>query len=753
MSAKDTTPHRGAWPCPSMRQCPSGIFSLGTAEEWLRQFSRLLASSRALFRSLHSERAAALCPTACLILALILLLLTAQDSLAQGYAWQQRGFGGGGRFTCVTVNPANPAEVFVGSDVAGYFKSTDHGESFRLLGAGLEGFAVAGIAVNPDNSKEVLVLTDDGLYASEDEGETVSKITAKAHYKSRFFGSRLLVRVNGSWIAASDSDGVMRLARGPAGWSVSPLFGLEGKKVNALGLYKNRLIAATDEGVFVHDGEIWKIFSEGLTPGKRDMVDMAVHPGGALYAVEKQTGCYDYNESQGRWERRGPNLNALPVKTEQLTFKALAVSPRNAQDLFLATHPKSWPFLLLNSQDGGRNWSLVKRFAITDSTENWAKDLQAVEQVAFSPDNRVMYLTDWWNVWRSMDGGASWLQTYKGLQNTVVNDVQFSPMRPQSLYLAVDDNGMVISRDNGQTWRRRMAGVKDGHAVAVRVSPKNPDKVYLLLTPWKSEDTAESAYFYVYKSLDGGDTWTALPVKTKKRAFDKPYVDGKATGLVISPASDDVIFITTNGYGIFQMDTAEALSGDKAGEVSARNISAGIPTPYLKGRDALVVNPANPGTMLAATLEGGIYRTEDGGANWKAVGPAKTFTFDLAMDQSDPNRVYAGSSEMRVYRSTDSGLTWQPVSLPEAKPGQITVSALAVDKSQPGTVYAGTSAPNFTAAAGMFVSHDYGASFSKADSPLPRVNINILTPLGGTAGVLVGFNGLGLYQASAGPKP
>ena len=42
----------------------------------------------------------------------------------------------GGRFTAVAVDPANPQTVYVGSDVAGIFRSRDGGNHFELIGKG-----------------------------------------------------------------------------------------------------------------------------------------------------------------------------------------------------------------------------------------------------------------------------------------------------------------------------------------------------------------------------------------------------------------------------------------------------------------------------------------------------------------------------------------------------------------------------------------------------------------------------------------
>lgn len=688
-----------------------------------------------------------------LLFAATLLILLASPVLAQDYAWVEKGWGGGGRYTAAAVNPANPAQVFIGSDVAGYYVSQDNGQSFKLQGAGLGGFAVAFIGLDKDNPSTLLVLADDGLYLSADSGETVTKVSSKVRYNSRYFGSRLLVQHEGHWYAGTDTDGVFRVAPGGlnGSWTATALFGLEGKKVNALAVFKDKLTAATDEGVFYHDGEIWKNFNEGLPPNRRNVMDMTAHPSGRLYAVEKSAGLFAYEERLSRWDRRSPSASSLPSQQGPPSFKAVAVSPTNPDLIFLGSNPQSWPHLVLRSSDGGRNWALVKRFGLAGVHQNWAKDVESVEQIVFSPDGRVVYLLDWWNVWRSSDDGQSWLQMHQGLQNTCINDIQTHPTKPGVFYVAADDNGLMVSTDDARTWRRKMNGVIDGHASQIKLSAKNPDVMYLLMNPWKSEDTGEAHFFYLYKSVDGGESWKSLRFRDKKKNVDKPFANGRSTSLVIDPQNDNVVYVGSNGYGIYKVDSATMPEAGQ--DAKAQHLSSALPTPYLKGSGALQVDPSNSQIMLAGTQEGGIFRTEDGGKSWKLVGAPKAFIFGMARDPQNPSTLFAAASEKRLFKSADNGLTWQFLTLPGEKLQNGAASAVAVvpgEAGKPGIVVVGTLGYSMKAGDGVFISHDGGLSFAPGPKTLPRVAVNVLTPYTRGGGlVLAGFNGLGVFELTA----
>ncbi len=143
------------------------------------------------------------------------------------------GYGGGGRFTALAVDPRNPDLVLAGSDVAGVFQSKDGGNTFQLKGKGLEGFAVADIAFHPAPPARLFLLTGDGLYLSADDGENWLKKSDVIRYPARFFGSHLLVFWKDALWAATDHNGVFQLHDRDLELSIEPTSGLEGTKVTA----------------------------------------------------------------------------------------------------------------------------------------------------------------------------------------------------------------------------------------------------------------------------------------------------------------------------------------------------------------------------------------------------------------------------------------------------------------------------------------------------------------------------------------
>lgn len=676
-------------------------------------------------------------------LALFIGLFVTQSLLAWAGspALVPSGYGGGGRFTGLAVDPGDPHLVVAGSDVAGLFVSRDGGDSFAPRGAGLLGLAVAGLAFDPGRPGTLAVMTDEGLYLSRDGGDTLVRLGDMA-YGDRFFGSHLLVPLGDDLLVATRSRGVFRVAWRQAAPAVTPVPGLEGRKVNSLARLGDDLFAATSAGAFVLRDGRFVAANAGLGSGK-NLTDMAAAPGSGLFAVEEKTGLWRYHAEQNAWERPGPLPDLPPGAKSPARFKALALDPASPGRVFLATHPDYWPYLLFVSEDGGRRFSPVTAFALApDGPPNYPTGLESVEALAVAPDGQTVFAADWWNLWKSRDGGNRFHQLHHGLQNTVVNALADVPGQPEAILAATADNGLMTSPDAGTTWARNMAGVADGHVKDIRISPFDPAKRYLLAEPWKPGNAAGTLTLHLYRTLDGGASWQALPVTVAARPLPGAFASGRPTLLVIDPADDDAVIVGTGGHGLFRVDVPALARGE--GPAAVTDIGRGLPRPVFFGPQSLVAFPEKPGLLVAATVSGGIWRSLDGGRTWTAATAPGLFVFCLAADPSRPGHLVAGLPEKRLLESQDYGTTWKERTLPGERPPHIAVQAAAFDPARPGLLAVGTAAYDNKAADGLYVSRDGGATFSRVATDTAQVGVTAISP--GPGGLWVGFNGLGLWR-------
>ena len=119
--------------------------------------------------------------------------------------------------------------------------------------------------------------------------------------------------------------------------------------------------------------------------------------------------------------------------------------------------------------------------------------------------------------------------------------------------------------------------------------------------------------------------------------------------------------------------------------------------PYRGGRVTAVAGiPSKPYTYYFGATGGGVWKTEDGGLNWKPVsdGFFKTGSVGaIAVSEWDPNIVYVGMGEVPMrgnvshgdgmYKSNDAGKTWKQVGLSDTNQ----ISRIRIHPQNPDIVY------------------------------------------------------------------
>ena len=216
----------------------------------------------------------------------------------------------------------------------------------------------------------------------------------------------------------------------------------------------------------------------------------------------------------------------------------------------------------------------------------------------------------------------------------------------QVYYMGTTGGGLWKTEDAGISWQNISDGFFNTSSVgAVAVSESDNNIVLVGMGESPVRGVMTSSGDGVYKSVDGGDTWTHLGLENTKHISQ----------VRIHPSDPDIIYVSAQG------------------------------SPY------------------AGTEDRGIYRTYDGGKNWEKVlyVDVNSGAVDLAMDYNNPRILYAsfwdhqrlpwyvrsGGEGSGIWKSTDGGDTWKKLDqgLPKSVMGKIGVT---VSRANPKLVYA-----------------------------------------------------------------
>ena len=230
-------------------------------------------------------------------------------------------------------------------------------------------------------------------------------------------------------------------------------------------------------------------------------------------------------------------------------------------------------------------------------------------------------------MFKSTDGGASWVFSSRGISSLFVTSVAVDPQTPTTLWV-VANLAVFKSTDRGQTWLPVRLNPVAGGAVAtqVLVDPLHPSNVYVLFSSG-----------LLQRSHDGGQTWEAA---------GNP--GNLAWKLVIDPRTPATLYAA--GEGI-----AKSTDGGTTW--------APLPVPPFDLTSVdLAISPSSPSTLYesGADLDIDIIvprlrRTTDGGATWAPAEAGPRMTESLAVDPHVSTTVYRASEDGIVYRLTDGG--------------------------------------------------------------------------------------------------
>ncbi len=289
-----------------------------------------------------------------------------------------------------------------------------------------------------------------------------------------------------------------------------------------------------------------------------------------------------------------------------------------------------------------------------------------------------------------------------------IGAIEIAPSNPNVVYVGTGEgnprnnasfgDGVYRSNDGGETWTH--LGLEDSDRIArIRIDSRNPDIAYACAMgrEWGANEQRG-----VFKTTDGGKNWQKVLYKDTSTG---------CSDIDINPENSNEIYAGMYTY-LRQAWHLRSGGGETAlyksmdGGATWKKMTNGIP--QMLDRIGVSISRNNPNIvyMVSETLDyqGELWRTDDSGATWRVVSKDANINFrpfyyaDIRVDPQDPNRVYALSGSL--YLTEDAGRTFRTIGRDVHGDHQ----ALWIDPLNPKRLLSGSDG-------GFQISNDRGANF------------------------------------------
>ena len=298
-------------------------------------------------------------------------------------------------------------------------------------------------------------------------------------------------------------------------------------------------------------------------------------------------GLFHSADSGESWRRIG---SPFPGESQ---IRALTVDPSNANVVFAGAENGFY-----KSEDSGMNWSRL------DSPMEGLK----IWSIAVDPANsdNIYVGTSPAHLFRSRDGGKNWDKLEANIaQECAIGDPRVTallvdPIDTNTVVAGVEIDGVYISRDGGDTWSHVEQGITnpDIHGMAFSLGE---EKTLLVSTPRD-----------IFSSSDDGATFQSL---MSSGSLQYPY----CRWVAVKADDPQTMFVANGDAAIGNTGTIRrSTDGGKSWEERPLPVEPNSPVWNF------ATNPADPDLILANSVYGELYRSEDGGENWGKI--KKEFT-------------------------------------------------------------------------------------------------------------------------------
>jgi photosystem II stability/assembly factor-like uncharacterized protein len=336
-----------------------------------------------------------------------------------------------------------------------------------------------------------------------------------------------------------------------------------------------------------------------------------------------------------RTTNNGTTWEPLFDKESNPSVGDIAIAPNDPSVIWVGTgepnnrQSSSWGDGIYKSTDAGKTW---KNMGVAATKH--------IGRVVIHPHNPdVVYAAALGHLWgpnpergvyKTTDGGKTWMQVLKINDDTGVSDIAMDPESPDTLYAAAyerrrtafgfngggPDGGIYKTTDGGATWKKLTKGLPyesggDVGRIGLDIYRKDPNVVYAVVQHEKGG---------TFRSEDKGETW--------KRMGDTDPRPSYYSQIRIDPNND---------LRIWELGASMYFSEDGGKTFTTRRV-----TKIHGDFHALWIDPANSNHVIAG-CDGGIHWSWDNGKTWDFINTVAIGQFyEVSLDKQKPYQICGG---------------------------------------------------------------------------------------------------------------